>query len=111
MNKKANEGKKRKRKFKIRHLLLFLFIIYICSTLYNQRVMINGLKKEKASTEKDMEELKSDIDRINTEIKNKDSLKFIEKTAREEFRMVKPREIIYIDKNKNKNPFLMKGDN
>lgn len=98
--------KKKKGKFRIRHLLLLLFVIYICSTLYNQRNMMKKLEREKSTKEEEIEILKSEIDGINNEIKNKDSLEFIEKVAREEFGMVKPREIIYVDKNKKRNPFL-----
>lgn len=64
------------------------------------------LEREKSTKEEEIEILKSEIDGINNEIKNKDSLEFIEKVAREEFGMVKPREIIYVDKNKKRNPFL-----
>jgi len=69
------------------------------------------LEIEKNNTEEEIEKLKSEISEINIEIQNKDSLEFVEKIAREEFRMLKPREIIYIDKNKNKNPFLRKDNN
>lgn len=64
------------------------------------------LEREKSTKEEEIEILKSEIDGINNEIKDKDSLEFIEKVAREEFGMVKPREIIYVDKNKKRNPFL-----
>lgn len=68
--------------------------------------MMKKLEREKSTKEEEIEILKSEIDGINNEIKDKDSLEFIEKVAREEFGMVKPREIIYIDKNKKRNPFL-----
>lgn len=68
--------------------------------------MMKKLEREKSTKEEEIEILKSEIDGINNEIKNKDSLEFIEKVAREEFGMVKPREIIYVDKNKKRNPFL-----
>lgn len=104
-------GKKGKKKFRIRHMVLLLFAIYICSTVYSQRNMMKELEIEKNNTEEEIEKLKSEINDINIEIQNKDSLEFVEKIAREEFRMLKPREIIYIDKNKNKNPFLRKDNN
>lgn len=69
------------------------------------------LEVEKTKNEKEIEVLQSKIKEINSEIKQSDSLEFIEKVAREELRMVKPREIIYVDKNKNKDPFLLKNSN
>ena len=54
----------------------------------------------------EVQTLEKEIEDLNKEIENSDSLQFVEKVARDELGMVKPREIIYIDKNKNKNPFL-----
>lgn len=68
--------------------------------------MIRNLKAQKVEKEKEIEELQGDLDELNDEIKNVDSLEFIEKVAREELRMVKPREIIYVDINKKRDPFL-----
>lgn len=103
-------SKKRKKKFRVRHIVFLVFAIYICSTIYSQQNMMKELKIKKNNTEEEIKKLKSEINYINTEIQNKDSLEFVEKIAREEFRMLKPREIIYVDKNKNKNPFLRKDN-
>ncbi len=62
------------------------------------------LKKHEIATE--VQSLEKEIKNLNKEIENSDSLQFVEKVAREDLGMVKPREIIYIDKNKKKNPFL-----
>lgn len=107
MVKKGN-SKKRKSGFKIRHLVVFLFILYIVSTLISQKSGMKKLEAEKLETEKEVETLQKEIDNLEDEIKNSNSLEFIEKTAREELNMVKPREIIYIDKNRSKDPFLKK---
>lgn len=45
--------------------------------------------------------LEKEIDSLNKEIENSGTLEFIEKIAREELGMVKPREIIYVDRNKS----------
>ncbi len=102
---------KKNKRLRIRHILAIIFVIYISSTLISQRNMMKKLEVEKTKNEKEIEVLQSKIKEINSEIKQSDSLEFIEKVAREELRMVKPREIIYVDKNKNKDPFLLKNSN
>lgn len=67
---------------------------------------MKDLTKKKLEEEKGVAQLEYEIQELNKEIKGKDSLAFVEKIAREDLRMVKPREIIYIDKNKDKNPFM-----
>lgn len=108
---KKNKGKKRKNGFRIRHLAILIFIIYIISTLISQKNVMKKLEAEKLETEKEVETLQKEIGNLEEEIKNSNSLDFIEKTAREELNMVKPREIIYIDKNRSKDPFLKKKGN
>lgn len=54
----------------------------------------------------EVQTLEKEIDELNKEIDNSGTLQFVEKVARDDLGMVKPREIIYIDKGKKKNPFL-----
>ena len=54
-------------------------------------------------------QLSREIKELNIQIENSDSLEFIEKIAREDLEMVKPREIIYIDKEK-KDKSVFKDD-
>lgn len=100
-------GKKnKKRRFKIRHFLILLIIVYVVSTIISQQKTMRNLKAEKEKKENKIIRLEQEIDEINEEIKKGESLEFIEKVARDELKMVKPREIIYVDKNKLDNPFL-----
>ncbi|HBD64979.1 MAG TPA: hypothetical protein DC038_11170, partial [Clostridiales bacterium] len=48
-------------------------------------------------------ELKEDVEKMNDE---EALLELIEKIARDQYKMVKPNEIIYIDKNKNDNKLI-----
>lgn len=107
----AKDKVKNKKKLRIRHILIVIFVIYISSTLISQKSMMKKLEAKKVEKEKELEVIQSEIKEIDSEIKKSDSLEFIEKVAREELRMVKPREIIYVDKNKNKDPFLKKNNN
>ncbi len=91
---------KKGRKIKI-HRLLFTFLFAYLAWIYVGQI---GLKKDLEAKEKAYErqimDLKEDIKSLEDEIDNSDSLQFVEKIAREELGMVKPREIIVIDKNK-----------
>ncbi|NLK44382.1 MAG: septum formation initiator family protein [Tissierellia bacterium] len=99
--------RRKRRKLKLGRLLFFFFILYIGLILLNQRKLMNELNSKKEKISLEIESLKSDIDELNEEIENSDSLQFIEKIARDELGMVKPREVIYIDENKIKKPFFV----
>ena len=58
---------------------------------------------KKTALEMEVEGLEKEIEDLENDLENSDSLEFVEKIARDELGMVKPREIIYIDKGKIKN--------
>ena len=97
---------KKRRKFRLRHFLLLILVFVVSKTLITQRSMMKTLNEKKLLEEQNVKELEISIEKLNSEIEDKDSLEFIEKVAREDFKMVRPREIIYIDENKNKNHFI-----
>ena len=105
--------KKKKRRLKLGRLLLIGLVIYLSAIFIHQNTLMNGLEDKKHNTEIEIKELERDIRDLTIEIENSDSLEFVEKVARDDLGMVKPREIIYIDKNKVKNPFvnIFKKDN
>lgn len=105
--------KKKKRRLKLGRLLLIGLVIYLSAIFIHQNTLMNDLEKKKHKTEMEIKELERDIRDLTIEIENSDSLEFVEKVARNDLGMVKPREIIYIDKNKIKNPFInvFKKDN
>ena len=96
---------KKKKGFRLKHLLIILFIFWIGKSLISQRIVIRDAKKRKLKEEQQIAKLEMEIDKLNKEIEEKDSLEFVEKVARDEYKMVKPREIIYIDKNKDTKHF------
>lgn len=98
--------KKKKRRFRLRRLILIGLVIYLSAIFIHQSTLINNLEDKKQKTEMEIKELEGDIRELTKEIENSDSLEFVEKVARDDLGMVKPREIIYIDKNKVKNPFM-----
>lgn len=97
---------KKRRKFRLRHFLLLILVFVVSKTLITQRSMMKTLNEKKLLEEQNVKELEISTEKLNSEIEDKDSLEFIEKVAREDFKMVRPREIIYIDENKNKNHFI-----
>ncbi|CCQ97331.1 hypothetical protein CULT_600008 [[Clostridium] ultunense Esp] len=96
---------RRKSGFRLKHLIILFLIFWLSKTLINQSMMIKDLNSKRIKEEKEVAQLEKDIEELNEEINNKDSLTFVEKVAREDLRMVRPREIIYIDKNKDKSLF------
>lgn len=101
---------KKKRKFNVINFLFLIFVIYFAFTAFNQYEMLldlNGQIKEKeaikAEAEKEALELKSDVEKLNEE---ETLMEIIEKIARDQYKMVKPNETIYIDKNKNDNKLI-----
>mgnify|MGYP000991480825 CR=1 FL=1 len=97
---------KKKKGFRLKHLLIFLFIFWLSKSLISQKVVIKDAKKEIIENKEEIAKIQREIEELNKEIEEKDSLDFVEKVAREELKMVKPREIMYIDKNKDKRPFI-----
>ncbi|MBC8591243.1 FtsB family cell division protein [Wansuia hejianensis] len=96
--------KKRKKKKQIRliHIVLIFAIAYISVTMLKQRRLMKDLQAKKQQIEGEIKTIETEINKLSEEIEYSDSLDFIEKVAREEHGMVKPREIIYLDKNKMK---------
>ena len=101
--------KKKKKGFRLKHLLLLLFVFWLSKSLISQRIVMREAKKTKLEKEAEIAKLEMEIEELNKQIKEKDSLKFVEKVAREDFKMVRPREIMYIDKNKDKKNLKISG--
>lgn len=98
--------RKKKKKLKMIHIILLFLIIYISVAMLNQRKLMKELQTKRSEIKGEIHTIQKDINSLNKEIENSNSLEFIEKTAREELGMVKPREIIYIDKEKKDKYFL-----
>lgn len=94
--------KKKRKKIKLIHVFLSLLFIYVAIIYYNQNMMLKELEVKKEQNLVEINKLKDEIQDLNTQIESSDSLEFIERIARDDLGMVKPREIIYIDKNKKK---------
>lgn len=93
---------------KTRKFPIVLACIILISVIYGaisigKSISIRNQKLEIIERNNKMiSELNNDIENLNSEIENASSSDFIEKVAREDLGMVKPREIIYVDKNMEK---------
>lgn len=101
---------KKKRKLNVVNLLFTVFLAYFAYTAFSQYQMLSDLNKEidqkmlvKAEVEKEVKELKDDVAKMSNE---EALLELVEKIARDQYKMVKPNETIYIDKNKNDNKLI-----
>ncbi len=99
MQKKKTKKRLRK-KIKLIHILLPSLFIYVAIIYYNQNKMLEELQFKKEQNISEVNQLNDEIEDLTDQIENSNSLEFIERIAREDLGMVKPREIIYIDKNK-----------
>ena len=92
------------------NLLFTVFLAYFAYTAFSQYQMLSDLNKEidqkmlvKAEVEKEVTELKNDVAKMSSE---EALFELVEKIARDQYKMVKPNETIYIDKNKNDNKLI-----
>jgi cell division protein FtsB len=110
---KKRKKRKEKKSFKLNivSLLFCAVAFYMIFTIIGQRRSLSDIndKKdakllEKAETEMELQEFREDYEKINDP---EQFLEIVEKIARDEYKMVKPYETVYIDKNKTKNKFIM----
>ncbi|GEM_PF-2725885 len=103
--------RKKKKKLSILSLVFVVFLLYFFTTTASQKKMMGDLNEQimQKETERDITKKKSDSLAKEVEsIDDKDVLlKVVERIARNEYKMVKPNETIYIDKNKTQNKFIM----
>ncbi|NLU10816.1 MAG: septum formation initiator family protein [Tepidanaerobacter acetatoxydans] len=86
---------KGKKKFKIRHLLFLLFLIYVTSTLVMQQCKIAKLAQQETQLKARMKEVTEQRKELEEEISLLHTDEYIERVARDELGLVKPGEYIY----------------
>lgn len=94
--------KKRRRRKNPIHFLLIAIVLYISWTFISQQMRLNELAREEEELKKQYEELYQEEQKLLEEKDMIDDPEYIEKVARERLKMVKPNEIIYIDKERAK---------
>ena len=109
-----SDKRKNKRKgIRIFHVLLILLVVYVGFVMNHQRRLMNNLQDRRTAVQMQISSLEREIKILNDEIEKSGTLEFIEKVARDVLGMVKPREIIYVDKSLEGNNTLeiFKNDN
>ncbi|PAB57631.1 FtsB family cell division protein [Anaeromicrobium sediminis] len=96
--------KRKRKKIKVLHIILALLLLYVGGTFAYCKVKIHRLEQEKIILEERLEGLKETKKSLEYEYENSNSIEYVERVAREELKMVKKNEIIYIDANKSIKP-------
>lgn len=91
---------KNKRKLTLLNILAVILAFYVVFTFISQQFTLSKLNEKKEKTQLELKVLKEEVSDIENKIDKSDTVEYIEKIAREELDMAKPREIIYRDKNK-----------
>ena len=86
------------------YIVIFSVILYVAWIFGNQQIKLQTFQQQEQEKQKQVAALKQEVLRIEEEIKQSNTPEFIEKVAREQLKMVKPNEIIYIDMEKAKHP-------
>lgn len=81
--------------------LMALSLGLISFKIYSQNKEISQLREKISLKNQAYNEISLSISDLEEEIASSDSLSFVEKIARDEYKMVKPKEIIFIDKDKD----------
>lgn len=82
-------------------ILFFAVISVLLVALFREQWMKKReLEREIVLLETELRSIEKENETLEKEIKDSDSLQFVEKVAREEYGLVKPGEIIYIDINR-----------
>ncbi|MDX9917874.1 MAG: septum formation initiator family protein [Gudongella sp.] len=98
-----SKKKVHKKGIRIHHVLILLLLLYLFSEMSHQKQLMDSLEAKKSNLGDKVEQLEASIEDIKGQIENSGTLEFVERVARDELGMVKPREIIYIDKSNPEN--------
>lgn len=94
---KNRRAKKSNRRLNILFLTSTVITIVLVVTFVRQRIKIANLNKEYQLLQAEQENMKNQIDDLVKEIKEVNSLEYIEKKAREDLGMIKKDETIYVN--------------
>ena len=96
-NNLREKKKKKKRVLKKRHLILIVIGVYLIAFFSMEAFDIYSLKKQQKELQLKVQQLEEEKAKLEEEYNNINNLEYIEKMARENLKMVKPNEILYVD--------------
>ena len=91
--------KEKKHTFKpamVIYLLVFAYFIYVTTIVVTNYFTINKYSKEKVVLAQELEETKENVEELKSFIEHAKDPDFVEKIAREDLKMVKPDEKVYV---------------
>lgn len=100
---KNRRAKKSNRRLNILFLISTVITIVLVVTFVRQRIKIANLNKEYQLLQAEQENMKNQIDDLVKEIKEVNSLEYIEKKARADLGMIKKDETIYVNPDETDN--------
>lgn len=98
---KKGKNKRRKRNGPF-YMVVLLIGLYVSWIFVDQQLKLQELITQENELNKRITGLKTEVKSLEKEKEKGNDPGYIEKIAREELKMVKPNEIIYIDLNKSK---------
>lgn len=81
-------------------IIILITLIYFAFSMSKSIGLRNQKLEILSENRREISSLNNDIKNLKREINNADTIEFVEKVARDDLGMVKPREIVYIDKSK-----------
>lgn len=102
--KKQKRIQERRKQVRLNRLLILVLVILLVSIglVYGQRRKIRELNKAYNEQVESQKRLKERVDALQSEIKEANTLEYIEKKAREELGMIKKSEKIYLEEDSSK---------
>jgi len=83
------------KKFRIKHLLILFFVIYIIYTLAIQQLKMIDLSKQETELAEKINSVIEEREQLKKEIQLLQTDQYIERVARDELGLVKPGELVY----------------
>lgn len=83
-------------------LVFLAMLVFGVFAVSNMLIVRQAKLNEMEANEAKIQKLSQEVESISKEIEKSDSPEFVEKIARDELGMIKPREVIFIDKNKER---------
>ncbi len=80
--------------------IALVFSIYFVYTFVEQSFRMTGINAEINTKKAQLDEINGEIQSLESELEQVNDIEFIEKIARQKLKMVKPRDIIYVDSDK-----------
>ncbi len=102
--------KKRKKKIKLRYVALVGLGIYIVVFFFIQAYNIYNLKNQQEELNQRIKALEAEKEILIKQYNSINSLEYIEEMARENLRMVKPNEVLYVDTTLEKEGYEQEKD-